>query len=49
MNLWADNSTWSGLPSTTNVTMRVESILVYYNTTASDAGQDRCLQDGRGH
>ncbi|KAI9810243.1 MAG: hypothetical protein M1827_006377 [Pycnora praestabilis] len=40
MNLWADNSSWSGMPSTTTVTMSVQSILIYYNTTTSDNGTD---------
>ncbi|MCJ1374021.1 hypothetical protein MMC20_005251 [Loxospora ochrophaea] len=40
VNLWADGGQWSGLPSTTNVTMTVEWVLVYYNTTASEAGTD---------
>jgi len=41
MNLWADGSAWSGRPSATNVTMSVRSILLFYNTTASEAGADQ--------
>ncbi|KAI9805792.1 MAG: hypothetical protein M1825_000406 [Sarcosagium campestre] len=39
-NLWASGSEWSGPPSTQNVSMRVYDILVFYNTSASDAGTD---------
>lgn len=41
MNLWADGSAWSGRPSATNVTMSVRSVLLFYNTTASEAGSDQ--------
>lgn len=41
MNLWADGSAWSGRPSATNVTMSVRSILLFYNTTTSEAGADQ--------
>jgi hypothetical protein len=40
LNLWADGGVWSGQPSTTNVTMNLQSILVYYNTTDSNSGND---------
>lgn len=43
MNLWADGSAWSGDPSTTNVTMSVRSIMIFYNTTASEAGTDQAF------
>ena len=41
LNLWADgNRLWSGTPSTTNVTMAVSIIDVYYNTSETDNGDD---------
>jgi len=43
MNLWADGSAWSGDPSTTNVTLSVRSIMIFYNTTASEAGTDQAF------
>ncbi len=41
MNLWADGGAWSGEPSRTDVIMNIRSIVMFYNTTASDAGGDR--------
>lgn len=36
LKLWADgNKWWSGIPSKTDVHMRVKSIIAYYNTTSS--------------
>lgn len=43
MNLWADGSAWSGRPSATNVTMSVKSIMLFYNTTTSEAGTDQAF------
>ncbi|KAI9835434.1 MAG: hypothetical protein M1819_002352 [Sarea resinae] len=41
MNLWADGSQWSGTPSLKNVTMNVQSIQIFYNTTDSEDGTDK--------
>lgn len=39
LNIWADgNKLWSGTPSTTDVTMSVSLIEVYYNTSETDDG-----------
>ncbi|MCJ1339522.1 hypothetical protein MMC09_004812 [Bachmanniomyces sp. S44760] len=40
VNLWANNGSWSGPPSRTNVTMSIRYLLFYYNTTDSEAGLD---------
>ncbi|KAL7276433.1 hypothetical protein RUND412_000572 [Rhizina undulata] len=41
MNLWSNNGSWSGKPSTTDVIMTVQYVIMYFNTTASDAGEDQ--------
>jgi hypothetical protein len=42
LNLWSDgNKYWSGSASTTDVFMKVKNLLVYFNTTATDAGTDK--------
>jgi len=40
INMWSNSGSWSGLPSTTNVTMSISYINLYYNTTASNSGTD---------
>ncbi|CUS15159.1 unnamed protein product [Tuber aestivum] len=40
INLWANNGTWSGLPSTKDVKMEMEYIMIYFNTSASQSGND---------
>ena len=52
LNLWSDgNRYWSGSASTTDVFMKVKDLLVYFNTTGTDAGTDQkwreeCLSAG---
>jgi hypothetical protein len=41
INLWANNGTWSGLPSTKDVKMEMEYIMMYFNTSASQSGNDK--------
>lgn len=49
LKLWADgNRWWSGIPSRTDVRMRVKSIIAYYNTTSSLTNQEwhnRCARE----
>ena len=49
LKLWADgNKWWSGMPSKTDVFMRVKSIVAYYNTTSSISNQEwhnRCAKE----
>ncbi|KAI9835672.1 MAG: hypothetical protein M1837_003673 [Sclerophora amabilis] len=40
MNLWSNGNSWSGTPSTSDVYWRVQSIVMYYNTTSTDSGSD---------
>ncbi|PUU72687.1 concanavalin A-like lectin/glucanase domain-containing protein [Tuber borchii] len=40
INLWANNGSWSGPPSTNDVEMKMEYILIYFNTSASQSGND---------
>ncbi|TGZ78529.1 concanavalin A-like lectin/glucanase [Ascodesmis nigricans] len=40
INIWANNGSWSGPPATKDVTMAIKSIRLYFNTTASNAGND---------
>lgn len=40
LNVWANNGSWSGPPSSNDVYMDVEYIIMYYNTTDSAAGND---------
>jgi hypothetical protein len=52
LKLWADgNKWWSGLPSTTTVTMSVKSVIAYFNTSGTEDGNDKqwfnaCTQAG---
>lgn len=47
LNLWSDgNRHWSGSASTTDVFMKVKDLLVYFNTTGTDAGTDEKWLDG---
>ncbi|PWW75614.1 Glycoside Hydrolase Family 16 protein [Tuber magnatum] len=41
INLWANNGSWSGPPSTSDVKMEMEYIMIYFNTSASQSGNDR--------
>lgn len=42
LNLWSDgNRYWSGSASITDVYMKVKDLLVYFNTTGTDAGTDK--------
>lgn len=43
LNVWANNGSWSGPPSSNDVYMDVEYILMYYNTTDSAAGNDEAF------
>ncbi|RPA97526.1 concanavalin A-like lectin/glucanase [Choiromyces venosus 120613-1] len=43
LNLWANNGTWSGPPSTKDVIMEMEYIMVYFNTTSSQSGNDEAF------
>lgn len=40
INIWANNGSWSGPPSSRDVTLQIEQIRLYFNTTTSNAGQD---------
>lgn len=40
INLWANNGTWSGPPSTKDVHMKVHYVNLYFNTTDSNLGND---------
>lgn len=40
INIWSDGGEWSGIPSTSDVIMSVRSVVIYHNTTASEAGRD---------
>ena len=43
INIWADGGDWSGIPSTSDVTMSVRSVVIYHNTTTSDTGHDKAF------
>jgi hypothetical protein len=40
INLWANNGSWSGPPSTQDVVMEIRYVNLYFNTTDSEAGRD---------
>lgn len=40
INIWADDGEWSGIPSTSDVTLSIKSVVIYHNTSASDVGHD---------
>jgi len=51
LNLWSTGNSFSGTTSTVNVTASVNSLVLYYNTSASEAGNDssfnnQCSQAG---
>ena len=46
MKLWADgNRWWSGYPSSTDVTMSIKSIVVYYNTSSPETSANKAWTD----
>ncbi|KAI9842813.1 MAG: hypothetical protein M1837_006916 [Sclerophora amabilis] len=45
LNIWANNNSFSGMPSSTNVTTYVKSLLLYYNTTSSNEGTDKIFNE----
>jgi hypothetical protein len=40
LDIWASGGVWSGFPSATDVTLEVDSIIAFYNTTATEADTD---------
>lgn len=40
INLWANNGSWSGPPSTDDVIMAIKEVKLYYNTSTSNEGKD---------
>lgn len=40
INLWANNGSWSGPPSTKDVYMKIRYVSLYFNTTDSNLGKD---------
>ncbi|KAA8904566.1 concanavalin A-like lectin/glucanase domain-containing protein [Sphaerosporella brunnea] len=40
INLWANNGSWSGQPSSIDVTLEIEYVDLYFNTSESNEGRD---------
>ncbi|ODH52347.1 hypothetical protein GX48_01410 [Paracoccidioides brasiliensis] len=43
LNVWADGGMWTGPPSSTDVFLKVRSVAIYHNTSASDQGLDEAF------
>jgi hypothetical protein len=48
LTLWASGTQWTGFPSSTNVTLEVVSLAVFYNTTATSQGTDPAFNECQG-
>lgn len=46
INLWADDSEWTGRPADRDVRMEVRRVALYYNTSRSHAGRDEEWEEG---
>jgi hypothetical protein len=44
INLWANNGSWSGPPSTQDVVMEIQYVNLYFNTTESEVGRDKVFR-----
>lgn len=40
LTLWASGTNWTGFPSSTNVTLEVVSLTIFYNTSSTSRGTD---------